>query len=63
MLSERAVESQKCTYLFLIDDRKAFDKERHEKLREVSGNLDLHGKDIEIIHNVYSEQTVYICRN
>lgn len=52
MLLERAV--------IFIDERKAFDKEWHEELRDVSGNLDLQEKDIEIIHNVYSEQTVYI---
>ena len=40
-----------------IDYTKAFDKVQHEEFLEVLGNLNMHGKDIRIVCNLYWEQT------
>lgn len=60
ILSERGIEIQEKEYLCLIDYTKVFEKIFYEKLIEMllPGNaLDLHINDIQIIHNLYWEQT------
>ena len=57
MLSERAIEMQKDLYLCFIDYTKTFDKVQHEELLGMLGKLDIHGKDLRIVRNLYWEQT------
>ena len=57
MLSERAIEMQKDLHLCFIDYTKAFDKVQHEELLGMLGKLDIHGKDLRIVRNLYWEQT------
>ena len=53
MLMERCIEVQKELYLCFINYSKAFDKVKHEKLFEMLENLDIHGKDLRVIRNLY----------
>ena len=57
MLTERAVEMQKDVYVCFIDYTKAFDKERHEELMNMLQDLEIDGKDIRLIRNMYWEQS------
>ncbi len=57
MLSERAIEMQKDLYMCFIDYTKAFDKVRHEEILKMLESLDLDGKDVRLIRNLYWEQT------
>ena len=56
MLTERAIEMQRDVYACFIDYVKAFDKVRHEPLIEMLEALDIDGKDIELIKNLYWDQ-------
>lgn len=56
ILSERAIEMQKDLYVCFIDYVKAFDKVKHEPLIEMMNELDLDGKDVELIMNLYWDQ-------
>lgn len=56
ILCERAIEVQQNIYLAFIDYEKAFDKVRHDQLMEILKNVDLDGKDLRIIRNLYWEQ-------
>ncbi|XP_042883267.1 uncharacterized protein LOC122260182 [Penaeus japonicus] len=56
MLSERAIEMQKDLFMCFIDYTKAFDKVQHEELLRLLQGLDLDGKDIRLIRNLYWEQ-------
>ena len=58
-LCERATEVQH-VYLCFIDYAKAFDKVKHEDLFEFLQNLDIDGKDLRLIRNLYWEQTAAI---
>ena len=60
MLSERAIEMQRDVYICFIDYTKAFDKVRHEELLEMLQNLDIDGKDIRVIRNIYWDQAAAI---
>ena len=44
----------------LIDYIKAFDKVRHEELFRMLAALDIDGKDLQVIRNLYWEQTAAI---
>ena len=57
MLTERAIEMQKDLYMCFIDYTKAFDKVQHEELLRLLQTLDIDGKDIRLIRNLYWEQT------
>ena len=57
MLTERAVEMQKNVYVCFIDYTKAFDKVRHEELMNMLQDLEIDGKDIRLIRNLYWEQS------
>ena len=56
MLAERCIEMQKDLYLCFIDYSKAFDKVRHEKLFNILEHLDIDGKDLRVIRNLYWDQ-------
>ena len=56
MLTERAIEVQKDVYMCFIDYEKAFDKVKHSDLIEILQNLNLDGKDVRIINNLYWSQ-------
>ena len=55
-LIDRSLEMQKDVFICFIDYAKAFDKVRHEKLLKTLGDLDIDGKDIRLIRNLYWEQ-------
>ena len=55
MMSERAIQMQQNIYLCFIDYSKAFDKVRHEELLEMLQELDINGKDLRLIRNLYWE--------
>ena len=57
MLLETAIERQRNLYVCFIDYSKAFDKVRHENLIEILQSLDIDGKDVRILRNLYWEQT------
>merc|ERR1711867_84270 len=59
-LMERSIEVQKDLYLCFIDYSKAFDKVRHSDLFNILTSLDIDGKDLRIIRNLYWEQEAAI---
>ena len=46
---------QKDLYLCFIDYSKAFDKVRHEKLFNILEHLDIDGKDLRVIRNLWDQ--------
>lgn len=60
MLSERAIEHQNMLYLCFIDYTKAFDKVQHEKLLDMLQSLDIDGKSIQLVRNMYWNQKVSV---
>ena len=60
MLAERCIEMQKDLYLCFIDYSKAFDKVRHEKLFNILEHLDIDGKDLRVIRNLYWVQSAAV---
>ena len=59
-ITERAIEMQKDVYMCFIDYSKAFDKVRHQNLFEDMAKLDLHGKDIRLLKNLYWNQSACV---
>ena len=47
---------QKDVYIWFIDNAKAFDKVQHVTLFEILQELDVDGKDVELIKNLYWQQ-------
>lgn len=60
MLSERAIEMQNDLYLCFIDYTKAFDTIKHERMIELLQKLNVDGKDLQVIKNLYWKQTAAI---
>ena len=60
MLMERCIEAQKDLHLCFIDYSKAFDKVKHEELFKLLENLDIDGKDLRIVRNLYWDQTAAV---
>ena len=56
MTSERCIEMKKDIYMCFIDCVKAFDKVKHEVLFQQLEQLDINGKDLELLRNLYWEQ-------
>ena len=56
MLSERAIKMQKDVFICFIDYTKAFDRVQHKQPMHILNCLDLDGKDIRLIQNLYWEQ-------
>ena len=52
MITGRCVEMQKDVYICFIDYAKAFDKVQHVTLFEILQELDVNGKDVELIKNL-----------
>jgi len=59
-LCEKTIEINQDMYLCFIDYSKAFDKVKHDKLIDILQSLDIDGKDIRIIRNLYWKQTAAI---
>ena len=57
MICERSIEMQKDIYLCFIDYTKAFDKVKHVQILDMLQDLDIDGKDIRLVRNLYWEQT------
>ena len=53
---------QRDLYLCLIDYTKAFDKLRHEEIMSILDSLNIDGKDLRIVRNIYWEQTAAMRR-
>ncbi|GFR76350.1 retrovirus-related Pol polyprotein LINE-1 [Elysia marginata] len=60
MLMERAVELQRDVYVCFIDYSKAFDKVKHSELFGILDQLNIDGKDLRILRNLYWEQVAAI---
>ena len=60
MLMERCIEVQKDLSICFIDYSKAFDKVKHEKLVEMLNQLDIDGKDLRVLRNLYWDQTAAV---
>ena len=60
MLAERCIEMQKDLYLCFIDYSKAFDKVGHEKIFNILEHLDIDGKDLRVIRNLYWDQSAAV---
>ena len=60
MLMERCIEVQKDLYICFIDYSKAFDKVKHDKLFEMLNQLDIDGKDLRVLRNLYWDQTAAV---
>ena len=56
MITERAIEVQKSVFMCFIDYEKAFDKVRHSQLIEILQNINIDGRDIRLITNLYWSQ-------
>ena len=54
---ERAIEVQQDLYLCFIDYSKAFDKVKHSEIIKLLENLNVDGKDLRIVRNMYWKQT------
>src|SRR5438132_5417257 len=59
-ICERTIEVNKNLYLCFIDFTKAFDRVRHTKLLNMLQDLDLDGKDIRLVRNLYWDQSAAI---
>ena len=55
-LCEKAIEVKKDLYVCFIDYTKAFDRVRHTSLIDMLQDLDIDGKDIRIMRNLYWNQ-------
>ena len=56
MITERALEVQKDVFACFVDYEKAFDKVKHEDLFNMLKTLDLDGKDLRLLRNLYWNQ-------
>src|SRR5437870_11073996 len=57
---ERSIEVNKDLYLCFIDFTNAFDRVRHTMLLNMLQDLDLDGKDIRLVRNLYWDQSAAI---
>ena len=57
---EKAIEVNKNLHLCFIDFNKAFDRVRHNRLLSMLQDLDLDGKDIRFVRNLYWNQSAAI---
>ena len=60
MLMERCIEVQQDMYLCFIDYSKAFDKVRHDDLFKILDELDIDGKDLRVVRNLYWNQNATV---
>ena len=59
-LAERAIEMQRDILLCFIDYSKAFDRVKHKELMQMLSELDVDGKDLRLIRNLYWDQKAAI---
>ena len=59
-LEERAIEMQRDIFLCFIDYSKAFDRVKHTELIQMLSELDIDGKDLRLIRNLYWDQKAAI---
>ena len=59
-IAERMLQVDKPLFLCFIDYSKAFDKVQHEALFKILQQLDIDGKDLRLLRNLYWEQTAGI---
>ena len=57
---ERSIEAQQDLYLCFIDFSKAFDTVKHDKLIQMLQDINIDGKDLQLIKNMYWQQTAAI---
>lgn len=62
-LVQNCMDVRKDVFLCFVDYEKAFDKVKHEKLMEVLQKLDIDGKDIQCIQNLYWNQKAHVRNN
>ena len=55
-LTEKCIDKQKDLYICFIDYVKAFDCVKHEELMKMMEELEIDGKDVRMIRNLYWEQ-------
>jgi hypothetical protein len=60
MIIERSIEVKHDLYLCFLDYTKAFDKVKHDNLFQILEKLDIDGKDLRIIRNLYWDQKAAI---
>ena len=60
MIIEKMLEKDKKIYICFIDYKKAFDRVYHEKLIEALKDIEIDGKDLTLIKNLYWNQTASI---
>ena len=60
MIIEKSIEKQKDLYICYIDYVKAFDCVKHDKLMELLQNVEIGGKDLRLIRNLYYDQKAAI---
>ncbi|CAF3582803.1 unnamed protein product [Rotaria socialis] len=56
MIIERSIEVKHDIYLCFLDYTKAFDKVKHDNLFQILEQLDIDGKDLRLIRNLYWNQ-------
>ena len=55
-IAERAIEVQKNLYVCFVDYEKAFDKVKHEEMLKLLRDINIDGKDLRLIQNLYWKQ-------
>ena len=56
VIAERALEVQKDLFVCFVDYEKAFDKVKHVELFNMLKNLNMDGKDLRLLRNIYWKQ-------
>ena len=56
-ICEKHVEVQKAVYICFLDYEKALNRVRHQTLMQCLSEIGVDGKDIQIIRNLYWDQT------
>ena len=60
LLIEKAIDKHQDLYLCFIDYSKAFDKVQHENLMQMLKELNIDGKDLRLVRNLYWEQSAAV---
>ena len=60
LVAEKSISKQQDLYLCFIDYTKAFDKVRHENLMTMLEGLEIDGKDLRLVRNLYWDQTAAV---
>ena len=55
-IAERSIEVQKNLYICFVDYEKAFDKVKHEEMLKLLRDINVDGKDLRLIQNLYWKQ-------